>query len=496
VTSEGGAHTDAPSLDLLDTPQAGSLAVRGGAIRVGGYAAGVLLTVASAAVLFRYLGVDDSGRYLTVIALTSIVTGVTDIGLTAIGMRELAVRQESEKRLLMRDLLGLRLVLATAGVAAAVAFAVVAGYDSEMVLGTFLAGIGVIAVTLQATLSIALMVQLRLGWVTVLDIVRQALLVAGIFALVAADAGIVAFLALAGPTAAASLVLTAVVVRGTVPLVPAFHPARWRALLREILPFAAATVVAAVYFRASLIVLGLVSSETETGYFGAAFRVTEVLLAVPNLLVGAAFPIFARAARDDHDRLAYGVDRVFQASVVLGGLLVVALGLGATFVIDVVAGADFAPSAAVLRIQAVALMCTFAATTLFYALLSLRMHRAILLIVSTTLVVNVVLAAVLGSAHGSHGAAYAILGSELVGLVAAFVVLRRSHPSVAPRLAIVPRVGVAVAAGLLPALVPGLPSVVDAALGSVIYVAVIWAVGGVPGELIPAIRPAATESGG
>ena len=49
-------------------------------------------------------------------------------------------------------------------------------------------------------------------------------------------------------------------------------------LLREVLPFAAATVVAAVYFRASLIVLGLVSSEAQTGYFGAAFRVTEVLL--------------------------------------------------------------------------------------------------------------------------------------------------------------------------------------------------------------------------
>ena len=52
------------------------------------------------------------------------------------------------------------------------------------------------------------------------------------------------------------------------------------------------------------------------------------------------------------------------------------------------------------------------------------------------------------------------------------------------------------AAGLLPALVPGLPSVVDAALGSVIYVAVIWAVGGVPRELIEAIRPVATEPGG
>ena len=312
---------------------------------------------------------------------------------------------------------------------------------------------------------------------------------AGIFVLVAADTGIVSFLALAGPSAFASLLLTALVVRGTVPLLPSFNVARWRALLREVLPFAAATIVAAIYFRASLIVLELVSTTSETGYYGVALRVTEVLLAVPNLLVGAAFPIFARAARDDHDRLSYGVDRVFQASVVLGGLLVVALSLGATFVIDVVAGDDFAPSAGVLRIQAVALMCSFATTTLFYALLSLRMHRAILFIACTVLVVNVVLAATLGAAYGADGAAYATLASEVVGLAVALAVVRRSA-SVRGSVAWRGRArGGCRRRGAPPALVPGLPSVAAAALGSVIYVAAVWAVGAVPRELLEAIGP-------
>ena len=51
------------------------------------------------------------------------------------------------------------------------------------------------------------------------------------------------------------------------------------------------------------------------------------------------------------------------------------------------------------------------------------------------LVVNVVLAATLGEAHGATGAAYATLASEVVGLAIAFVVLRTSHPSVVPSLA-------------------------------------------------------------
>ena len=472
--------------ELLDTPDAGPAAVRGGAIRVIGYGAGVLLTVGSAAVLFRHLGVADSGRYVTVLALMSIVIGVTDIGLTTIGVRELAVRRQSEQRRLMRDLLGLRLTLSVLGVAIATLFAVVAGYDHEMIVGGIFAGVGVVAASVQATLGIALMVELRYGWLTLLDILRQALLVAGILILVAADAGIVPLLALQAPSVLIVLFLTAWLVRGSVPLLPAFEYGRWRALLREVIPFAAATIVAAVYFRASLITLGLVSTDAETGYFGAAFRVSEVLLLVPGLLVGAAFPIFARAARDDHDRLQYGVDRVFRASVVLGGLVMVALVLGAQFVIDVVAGPDFGPSAGVLRIQAAALFLSFAATTLFYGMLSLRMHRGILAIASTVLAVNVALAAILGASHGATGAAWATVVSELAGLVVALALVARSHRQIVPRLVVVVQVLAAAGAALLIALVPGLPSVADAVIGAGIYAALALALRVVPPELLEA----------
>ena len=77
---------------LLDTPEAGPAAIRGGAIRVAGFGAGVAITTLSAALLFRHLGVDDGGRYVTVVALVSIVAGLTDAGLTGIAMRELVVR--------------------------------------------------------------------------------------------------------------------------------------------------------------------------------------------------------------------------------------------------------------------------------------------------------------------------------------------------------------------------------------------------------------------
>lgn len=483
----GGAVIAEP--DLLDTSEAGPKAIRGGTVRVAGYGAQVIAGVGSSALLFRHLGVADTGRYVTVLALIAIVSGATEIGLTNIGIRELAVRDEPSRRRLMQNLLGLRLVLSSIGVLGVAAFAWLAGYGRPMVIGTLLAGTGVVATSVQSTLSISLMAGLRLGLVTVLELVRQALLAIGIVVLVLLGAGLVPLLAIQGASALGAMALTAWLVRRDVPLTPAVNPREWRPILLEVLPFAAASIVAAIHFRAALIVLGLVSSAAETGYFGAAFRVTEVLLLVPNLLVGAAFPIFARAARDDHERLAYGVDRVLGAALGVGGAIMVGLVLGAPFVIEVIAGGGFAPAADVLRIQSIALMTGFASTTLFYVALSLRMHAAILATASLALVINVVLAAVLGASLDAVGAALATLTAELVGLALVSAILRRTHPDVTPGLGTLPAIAVAVAVGLAVGLIPGLPSVAAAALGTALYAAALVVLGAVPAELLEAYLP-------
>src|SRR3954471_6888135 len=124
-----GADADSPreAGDLLDTPLAGPAAVRGGAVRVGGYVAGVLLSVGSAALLFRHLGVDDAGRYVTALSLVTIAGGLSDLGLTAIAIRELTVRDADSRDAFVRNLLGLRTALTSAGIVGVFVFTLAAG---------------------------------------------------------------------------------------------------------------------------------------------------------------------------------------------------------------------------------------------------------------------------------------------------------------------------------------------------------------------------------
>src|SRR6476659_521100 len=127
------ARTEADAgLDLLDTPQAGPTAIRGSLLRVGGYVAGTLMSILSVSLLIRHLGVTDFGRYVTVLSLVTIVQGVTDAGLSQIGIREYSTRRGSDRDALMRNLTGVRLVLTFAGILAATGFAAVAGYEGDL----------------------------------------------------------------------------------------------------------------------------------------------------------------------------------------------------------------------------------------------------------------------------------------------------------------------------------------------------------------------------
>jgi O-antigen/teichoic acid export membrane protein len=483
ATAPPGEHGD----DILATSDAGPAAVRGGAFRVVGYLAGALLTAGSAALLFRHLGVVDTGGYVAVLSLIAIVSALSDLGLTAVGVQKLSVLRGDARGQLMRDLLGLRVAVTVAGVLVAIGFAVVAGYRPVLVAGTALAGVGLLFASLQSTFSVSLMSTLRLGWVTIIELGRNALTAALIVALVIAGAELLPFFAMTIVVGLAALAATVVLVRRDVPLVPSFDRGRWWGLLRDVLPYSIAVAAGAVYFRLAVILLSLIATADELGYFGASFRVVEVLIGVPGMLVGAAFPIFARAAHDDRERFVYAVGRVFDASLLAGVWVALGLALGAPLIIDIIAGADFEPAAEILAIQGIGVGASFVGTVFSFALLSLSQYRAILVINVSALVAGLALVATLTATDGATGAAVATAICEVGVAVGSALMLARVDRALLPSLRVVPRVALSAALAASVALLPVGP-LVRVVLATAILFGAALALKAVPQELLDEVR--------
>jgi O-antigen/teichoic acid export membrane protein len=246
--------------------------------------------------------------------------------------------------------------------------------------------------------------------------------------------------------------------------------------------------VGAVYVYLAVVVLSLISTEEQTGFFGASFRIFIVLGAVGGLLVTSAFPILVRAARDDEDRFAYAFQRLWEMLLVLGVGVALCTVVGARVAIDVVAGEGFGTSVDVLRIQSLALLATYLIAVWVYALLSLGLYRAILVANVAALVVSLTLTLVLGELYGANGAAVATVFGEATLAIGYLVALMIRRPDLRLSLGIVPRVAVALALGAAVVAVPNVPEALRLVAVGLVYAGGAWAVGAIPPEVGRALR--------
>lgn len=472
-------------LNVLDSPTAGGRVIRGGVLRIGTYAAGVALGILSAALMTRHLGVEDFGRYVIVTSLIAIVAGLTEAGVSNIAAREFATTDRQGRERLFANVIGIRLCIAVVGVFAATAFAMVAGYDRTMVIGTVVAGVGLLIGTVQQTYSIPIGVALRFGWLSALDLIRQAVFVAVIVVLLLGDAGLLPLLAATIPASLLTLAVAVPLVRGNAPLLPRFERAEWLRIVRLVGIYAAAAAVGTIYVSAVVVVTSLVGTAEETGFLGAAFRIFTVLVMIPLILVSTAFPVLARAAHTDQERLQYAVQRLVDIALIVGTWMALATAFGAGVAIDIVAGADFEPAISVLQIQAGALLSGFLAITGALALVSLHRHVALLLGNLVGLVAIIVLTATLVPHYGADGAAIAMLAADS-GLVVLYGVVLFGSRIVRYDLQLVPRIAVAGLASAALVLTPleRIPLVVTA---TAVYWAVLMLLRGLPHEVIDAL---------
>lgn len=475
---------DAPSADVLDTARAGGLVMRGAVLRLGGYGAGGLLTAASAILLTRHLGKIGFGQYATIVALATLATQLTEGGLTSLATRDFALETPARKAKLLGDRLGLQLVTTVAAIVICGVFALCAGYGTIRVWATLAAALGIGLAMLQGTVAVPLLASLRLGATSGLELARQAILVALTVLLILAGAGLLPLLAALVPSSLVVLALTWMLARREVPVRPAFDTRGWVALMRPALVVSLSSSVATMYIFTTQILTSLSASPAQTGLFAASLRVFAVVASIPGLMVTAALPLLARAARDDSERLEFALQRLFEVALIAGMGVGVILVVGAAPIIDVIGGHGFRGSVSPLRIEGAAVLGTCLTPVWSTGLLAQHRHSAQLVCNVIGLTVIVALTLGLAPVLGARGAAVATVAGEWTVAICFLVALARTDRRLVPRaLRVMPRVALAGGAAFAMMLLP-IPALAQLALALIVYAAIILALRALPRELL------------
>jgi O-antigen/teichoic acid export membrane protein len=407
--------------DVLGGPDLAGRVVRGGAARAAGFVVVNLMGIVGSVVLLHYLGVAEFGRYGTVTALVAIVSGVADAGLTITGSRELSLLPRGpDRRHLLGAILGVRLVLSTLAIVAAVVFAVIAGYDRVLVMGTALAGAGAILIGAQAALTLPLGVELRNGLLALSEIVKQVIFLVGVVVLVSVGASLGPFFAIQIAVGVGALLAVPFLVHRSHLTWPTLSRAGWQRLALTALPVALASVVTVLYVRLLVVLSSLLTSAFQTGLYVTSTRITEMVGGLAMLLSGVILPVATVAARDDRDRLRYVLVRTTKVALLVGGLLALVVVVAARPIVVLLGGEEFAPAASVLRLQGPVVLTIFLVYPWTAFMIADGRRRDLVRCMLAGLALVVVAGLVLISQLDARGAALAAVVAD-VGLAAMVV---------------------------------------------------------------------------
>jgi O-antigen/teichoic acid export membrane protein len=473
----------------LDDEHAGSRSIRGGALRAMAILVGMLASVVGILFVTRSLGPVRFGTFQTVVNMIAMVAALTEVGLGAVGVREYAqADDQSRKSKLIQTLLGLRLAIATAGVAAAVAISALRGYEMWIVLGTVAAGVGLLGGVAQSSLMIPLLGELRFRLLSMLEIARPVLL-SLVYLLVAFTiGGEFAFLAATIPVQVVLLIVIVVSLRQPQYLVPIVDRAAWRSFASTNYALAIATAVGAVYLYAPQLVASFFATALESGYFAMALRTFSIGYLIPATIIVSLFPLLARLFPRDIGRFRETVARLTEGVLVLGVALALALVGGAEFAVRLIGGQEFDSAIQPLQILGIALIGSGFVAVWAYSLIAAGLNRAFAISNVMALLMTLCLVAFLSSTAGAVGASVGTVIGEIILISVLGVFLIRHDLIAEVNVAIFVKITLSGLAVVGVTVLAPLPSAIEMVLAPALFVMLLGASRGFPkglGSLFP-----------
>jgi O-antigen/teichoic acid export membrane protein len=445
------------------------------ALQVAGKGAVLALGAVSIAVLTRYLGPDDYGRFTLALMYMQLFGVLADVGLYTTVVREIS-RDPSRTQQLVGNALTLRLLLSLAMIALGAGVSLLLPYERDVRLAILLAGGPLLFGMLTSSLVTVLQARLRMGRAVVGEVVGRAFAL-GLTVLVAVlDLGFFAVFGAAAGGALANLVVTWLLTRRLLSVRFRAEPAVWRPLLVASLPLGLALAINEIYFRADTVIISLSQPYEQVGLYALAYRILEFTLALGTIFLTTVFPLLSEAVAHDEPRATRMIQVSTDVFLILGAPLVAGGLVLSPQLVELAAGADFADAADPLRILLVAGALSWVNGVFGFALVAKRRQAAALWLNLTALTFNVVLNLLLVPRYGIVVAAVVTVASELVILAGSYPLMRRHFRFFPSPGTLLPSVAAAAAMGAVLWALRDASLALLLPLGTALYAALLYAI--------------------
>ena len=444
--------------------------------------------LAFAAFMLRVLGPDDAGKYYYAVVIFGWFDIITNYGLNALLIRDVARDREHANRYLVNTTI-LRLALGVVVIPGLAALLLVRQTLPSVALPFGLGTFQPNALSADTLWAIALLVladapaTISTGLSALFYAYEKAeypAAVATVTTLISVSLGTIAlvigwgFVGLAGTSIVVNIIT--LIVLGALAWRQFFRPrlefdlAFQRHAIRESFPLMLNSLLATLFFKVDVTLLEPIKGTTQVGWYSTGYKFVDAFNLVPSLFTFALFPVMSRQASSDRPALQRTYILAIKLLSAVALPLAVVTAAAAPLLIDILGGAQYLPYGAVaLAILVWSIPFGWINSVTNYLLIALGQQRGLSRAFAVSLVFNVVMNLLFLPRFGFQAAAVITIVSELFEGAAFYIYLRRSLGSL-PWLSILwrPWLGAAAMAGAVIGLWRVNP-VLALAVGLVVY---------------------------
>jgi O-antigen/teichoic acid export membrane protein len=379
-----------------------------------------LLALVAVVAIGNALGDSRFGQMQTAVTYTALVGAVTDVGFTALYVRE-GARERHQLTRYFNNVASIKLFLVAVSLPILAACLWFAGIESLLLPAFALLILSGYSLLLRSTLYALQRLNFEIA-----EIVPETAVILGM-ALIGAHihAGTGYFLWAYVAAAAFATVYFISVLLGKRILRPRWQlePGLFRQWIRAGIPLAITYLLTTVYFKLDVPILQHYRSYAEVGWYTFAYRPFEALLFIPATLRTVVFPVLSIYYRNAPTRVLASAEKLFKGLAIMGWPITVGLFLLAPQFIDLLTS-QYPQSGAALRILALAVVFMFVDNTFAAVLNAIDRQKLFAYVALSGLVINLGLNMILIPRFGYLGASWATVATEMGLALTGWLALR------------------------------------------------------------------------
>jgi O-antigen/teichoic acid export membrane protein len=433
VASSAEAAADLASSEL-SSPTLTTRLPRNGISRNISYLVGGQVTTWTLAAIWtvvvpRQIGPTGMGQLVTAWASTSILFMVAGLGTRVLVITEIARDPASASDHVASAIAG-RLILFIPGAALMVAYVHLAHFDQYQVLLLVVATASMPFVLANDVFQAAFQGLERMQYLAYLDVIYKTMFTAGCIVLVLLGFNALGVVLLGSASAVLVFAISVHWVRRHFDLLWWTNVAQIRRTAVASLPFWATTVFLTIYTWIDSVMLALLASPKEVGWYGVSTKLFATLLFIPVIIGTATLARLTATHKNGRESFKRELTPIVESTLVISFPIAAGMVAIAGPLVALLYGPAFAESAPVLAILGLAIPATYLNIIVNQSLIASKRQIVWTKVMAVSAVLNPLLNLfAIPAAHATWhnaalGAAWSLVATEVLMLAAGLYLLR------------------------------------------------------------------------